>query len=498
MKILQVVKKYNLVLLLIFYFITRVFHLTTIPIFNDESIYIRYGLHERLEEVSQHYSLLIGKEPLMPNLYAISGLLFNNLLFGARLVTVIFGFLTLLGVYKFCKKYFSKKIALTASFLYIICPFILFFDRLALMDSPVSTIAIWSLYFALRLLEIPNIKNALILGGIVGVGFWTKSTSYFYFFLPIIALIFYSVKNKKVDIEKAKFFSISSIVALFIFSLLYFDPLFKNLVEQRKIYSYGFSFIFTFPIEVWRNNILQLFYYFFFLQTPVIFIFGLIGSILLFKKAKPESYFFLFWYFIPMLYMILYGRMPTSRYFLVFSVFFIISSSILISKLLDYKKYIGFIALAMIVGICSFYNFLIYLKPFNFQDFLAGPAKADIHQYFHGFASGYGVNEAISYLKEEARAKPIIVIIRNDSGNPEDAVAAYLYYNNPNIKVLPINEPDLKNYDLLKNNLPKDIPIYFVSRGAYYVGLEKYFISEKKFLKPDDKEFVGIQRLNVN
>lgn len=491
-------KKNIFLFLVLFYFATRIFNLTSIPIFNDESIYIRYGLAERLEEVSQHYSLLIGKEPLMPNLYAISGLLFNNLLFGARLVTVIFGFLTLWGIYKFCKKYFSERIALIASFLYIICPFILFFDRLALLDSPVGTIEIWSLYFTLELIHKADMKKALTLGAIVGSGFWIKSTSYFYFLLPFIALVIYFIKQKKIEADKSKMFLLFGAVVLSIFSLLYFDPLYKTLVEQRKIYTYGIFFPFSFPFRIFLRNIEVTFSYLFFFQTPLIFLVCIGGIVTSFRNKNFNYQILLLWFLLPLLYMILYLRMPTSRYFLIFSVPSVIFAGIFISSSVSYKKLLGIACLSLTIFICVIYDTFIYFNPLGFSNLFLEPAKSDISGYFHGFASGYGVNEAINYLKEEARAKLIIVIIRNDSGNPEDAIAAYLYYNYPNIKVLPINEPDLKNYDLLKNNLPKDIPIYFVSRGAYYVGLEKYFVSEKKFLKPNDSEFVGVQKLKIN
>ncbi|MEK7572904.1 MAG: glycosyltransferase family 39 protein [Patescibacteria group bacterium] len=491
-------KKKTLLFISILYFATRVFNLTVIPIFNDEAIYIRYGLAERLEEVSRHYSLLVGKEPLMPNLYAISGLLFNDLLFGARLITVIFGFLTLWGIYKLCKKYFSQNVAIFASLIYIVNPFTLFFDRLALLDSPVSTIEIWSLYFTLELIHKADVRKALTLGTILGLGFWIKSTSYFYFFLPFVALLVYFIKQRKFEIDKFKMFLISGALTLGIFSLLYFDPLYKVLVEQRKIYTYGFLFPFSLPFNIFWRNIEFAFSFLFFFQTPLIFLAGLSGIVVYLKKKDFNYYIFLLWFILPLLYMILYGKMPTSRYFLILSVPFVILTGIFISKVFEYKKLFGIIVLTSIIAACMVYNSFIYFSPLKFPNLLLGVAKVDATQYFHGFPSGYGVIEAINYLKDLGKDKNITIIVRNDSGNPEDAVVAYLYYNNPNIKVLPVNEPDLKDFDSLKDNLPINGEIYFVSRGAYYVGLEKYFLSEKKFLKPNDNEFVGVQRLNIN
>src|SRR5579862_8197510 len=136
-------KKYALIILVsLLFFLPRLINLTILPIFNDESTYIRYGLYELNQPTHQPYSLLIGKEPLLPYLYAAFGSGFGDLLVGARSVTIVFGLLTLLGLYFFTKSLLDKRTALFASFFYCIAPFTVFFDRLALLDSPVSAIAI--------------------------------------------------------------------------------------------------------------------------------------------------------------------------------------------------------------------------------------------------------------------------------------------------------------------------------------------------------------------
>ena len=147
-------KTYGVILLVLFlYFLLRILNFTLLPIFNDESTYIRYGLHQLKEPNHQPYSLLIGKEPLDPFLYALVGTMMGNLLLGGRLVTLVFGLLTLLGLYLFTKSFFDKRAALFTAFFYVIAPYTVFFDRLALLDSSVSTIAVWSLYLTQLILK---------------------------------------------------------------------------------------------------------------------------------------------------------------------------------------------------------------------------------------------------------------------------------------------------------------------------------------------------------
>src|SRR4051812_36355587 len=122
-------------IIILLFLVTRLVHLSLLPIFNDESTYIRYGLHQLYESSHNPYSLLIGKEPLMPFLYAVTGSVMHNLLVGARLVTVVFSLATSVGLYLVAKRMVGEKAAILVVLLYSIVPYAVFFDRLALMDS---------------------------------------------------------------------------------------------------------------------------------------------------------------------------------------------------------------------------------------------------------------------------------------------------------------------------------------------------------------------------
>ncbi|MGI8419500.1 MAG: ArnT family glycosyltransferase [Candidatus Levyibacteriota bacterium] len=244
-------------LLFVLYFATRLINLTILPIFNDESIYIRYGLHQLYEPSHKPYSLLIGKEPLMPFLYALFGALSGNYLVGARFVTVLAGALTLLGLYLFSKEITNKRIALVVSLFYIFAPYTLFFDRLALMDSAVSTIAIWSLYFTYRLFHYPQWKDAISLGLITGIGFWTKSSAWFYVLLPLLSygvLYLFDDVHEQKKMHKLKLYGTALILALIVFLPLFSNEMYALHLQLLQQYTYPFSSIFTFPVGVWWKN----------------------------------------------------------------------------------------------------------------------------------------------------------------------------------------------------------------------------------------------------
>lgn len=474
------------------YFLLRLINLTALPIFNDESTYIRYGIHQLNEPDHRPYSLLIGKEPLLPYLYASIGTMFGNLLVGARFVTIVFGFFTLVGLYLFTNEVLGKKVALFSSLFYIITPYAVFFDRLALLDSPVSTIAIWTLYLTNRILNKPQWRYAIALGVVMGLGLWTKSSTLFYIFLPAIAYCLYYYLHRDAHGRRLKMFAGAVILSLIIFLPLYTNPFYQELLVLNGQYTYPLYSIFLFPFSVWWTNISEMFSWLFFYLTPPLFLLAFASVVIFFKEKKVQS--ILLWLFLPMLYEILYAKLFTSRHTLLLTIPLFILAGYGLSTLWQKRKIFAYV----ILGICLIwslsYDFVLMTNPQQYPSLFLGSAENDATQYVHGFSSGYGVLEAVNYLEEQAQNNRIIVLIRDDHGNPEDAMVAYLDYKS-NIIILPMDNPQADVPIVFKKIGTTSIPVYFVSRGAYYAGLEKYFASEKRFLKPYDTEFVGVERL---
>jgi hypothetical protein len=485
-------KTYALIVFICLSFILlRTINLTLLPIFNDESTYIRYGLHQLNEPAHQPYSLLIGKEPLLPYLYAVFGSGFDNLLLGARWVTIIFGFLTLFGLYLFTKSLLGKSAALFASIFYCIAPYTVFFDRLALMDSPVSTIAIWSLYVTYLLLKKARWWYAIALGTIMGIGLWIKTSDLFYLFLPLISYSVYAFTKKDKGWNIAKRIATALVIALIIYLPLYSNPFYSVHLQLLKQYTYPLSSVFFFPFSVWWNNFVSLIEWLFFYLTPPLFLFA-IGSLILFIKQK-KSLIVLLWFFLPLIYEILYAKLFTSRHVLLLTIPLFVFAGYGFSILWE-KKWLWAGTLGvLILGWALYYNCILLTSPQKYPSLFVDIAQADASQYVYGYSSGYGVKEAVDYLKQQATTQRIIVLIRNDHGNPEDAIVAYLDYN-PEFIVVPMSDP-LANVPVVFQKVGTSIPVYFVARGNYNAGLEKYFASEKIFAKPNDKEFVGVALL---
>jgi 4-amino-4-deoxy-L-arabinose transferase-like glycosyltransferase len=99
-------------------------------------------------------SLVDGKQPLFTWLMMGTLRFVRDPLVAGRLVSVGAGIATMIGVWLVALELFkNKRIALFTSFLYLLSPFTLMYDRMALYDSLVAAFSIWNLYLGILLVR---------------------------------------------------------------------------------------------------------------------------------------------------------------------------------------------------------------------------------------------------------------------------------------------------------------------------------------------------------
>jgi Zn-dependent protease with chaperone function len=395
-------------------------------------------------------------------------------------------------LFLFTKNLLGKQAALFTSIFYCIAPYTVFFDRLALLDSPVSTIAVWSLYFTHRLLQKSQWKFAVLFGIVMGIGMWVKTSDLFYIFLPLISYIIYFFVKGDTNWAKAKLFMAALVIMVVIYLPLFTNQFYSVHLQLLQQYTYPLYSVLFFPFSVWFGNLLNIVEWLFFYLTPPLFLLAVGSLVLLYKQKKV--WFVQLWFYLPLVYEILYAKLFTSRQALLLTIPLLILAGYGFVQLWQNKRVV-----AAVLGVCiiawSLYDTSVLLtSPQQYPSLFADRARGDANQYVYGFSSGYGVQEAVDYLEQEAVTQRIVVLFRNDHGNPEDAVVAYLDYQ-PNVILVPMNDP-AADAPVVLQKVGTAAPIYFVSRGGYNAGLEKYFVSEKIFKKPNDQEFVGVARFS--
>ena len=139
------------------------------PIFADEAIYVRWAQVMKAEPTLRFLPLSDGKQPLfMWVLMFLLEPLYDPLIAG-RLLSVVFGLVTNLGVFFLTYLLFGrKKPALVAALIYALAPITLFFDSMALVDATLSMFGVWFLLFLLLTIKLQRYDLSMLSGFLLG------------------------------------------------------------------------------------------------------------------------------------------------------------------------------------------------------------------------------------------------------------------------------------------------------------------------------------------
>ena len=167
-------------------FLIRFINLTSLPVFADEAIYIRWSQIMANEPTLRFLPLSDGKQPLYMWVLMFLVRRFSDPLFIGRLVSVICGIGTLLGVFATAYYLFKSKLAgLTATLMWALTPFAVFFDRMALTDSMLTMFGVWTFLGAVVMVKTKRLDAAIGTGFALGFASLTKSPA----LLPVTKVV---------------------------------------------------------------------------------------------------------------------------------------------------------------------------------------------------------------------------------------------------------------------------------------------------------------------
>lgn len=478
-------------LLLILYFIIHFSNLTLLPAYNDESIYLDWGWTETHMPGHLYDSLMDSKQPLMMWLFGFVANFFADPLFAGRLVSVIFGSVTLLGIFKIAKRLYGNNTAIIAGLLYCMIPLFVFYNRQALMESAIACIGIWSFSVLLDLLEKPGINNALKLGILAGTGFFIKTSSLVFLMAAMTIILWQIVSKKNIELIKPLFISLATFFCIDI--LLFINPVFWQTFPSNSRYTLTLPEYFSLPLITWVDHVLSSLDIAFFFLTPLILLFGIAGIVLMIKHKIKQRYVFCAYFLLTLLIEIITVRSQNQRYMAPFLPFLVITAGYVFSKLWQgdiFKKSIVIASFALPL----FSTLFLISNPDGYIMQLSQLSRYSNKDYVRGQMSGYGIPQVMRYIQDHAQPnQPAMVFIALNAGNPENAVDVYAQ-KDPRLYVLHIDRrffPDIGQYQCVSS----DYPVFFVTRYDQLVGMDQYFTLEKSFLNPDNEYYLGVYTL---
>jgi 4-amino-4-deoxy-L-arabinose transferase-like glycosyltransferase len=479
-----------LLLLFVLYFSIRLIHLTVLPIFNDEAIYLDWGWRETHTPGLLYYSLYDSKPPLLMWLFGISESFFVDPLFAGRFISVLMGALTLLGIYRISRAYFNKQTAILASLVYIIVPLFVFFDRQALMESAIGAVGVWTCYNLLLMWETKKEKYAYSIGVLLGLGFFIKFSAAIYLFTFCFIMFALLFKNKQ-KVAIIKKFCITIGMFCLVIGLLLINPEFWSTLQRNAQYSLTLQELALFPVSIWTKNIEINSVIIFFYITPFFSFALLVGIVVLSKKGTQQQRLLLVWLVFCIIVQIFLVRISSQRYVVAYLPLCVIPAAYALHLLYVKHKVLGQIILFCTVAIPACLTIFLISKPQQFILYLSKLNPYAEVGYIVGQTSGYGIAEVKNYIDNVSKNQKILVGIANNTGNPENALNVY-YEKSDHVTIGILDGRDFGPALQSTHCLRFPVPFYYVTRNTELNGLEKFLVRTKVVHTPASNYTLGI------
>src|SRR3989344_4218394 len=221
MTVIKIINKYRTEIIvclfgILSYFFLRLYSLMSLPIFTDEAIYTRWSQIARYDPNWRFISLTDGKQPLFVWFDMVVMKFIQDPLMAGRIVSVLAGFFAMIGLFFLGKEIFKNRwVGILSAGLYLIYPFALVYDRMALYESLIGALMVWGLYFEILLVRQVRLDIALILGMIIGAGILTKTSGFFSIYLMPFLLLIFDWKSKKKSERFLKFIGLALVSLVF-------------------------------------------------------------------------------------------------------------------------------------------------------------------------------------------------------------------------------------------------------------------------------------------
>lgn len=421
-------------LLLVLYFVLQLFHLTALPVFADESIYIRWA-QLIIDDFNRYlfYPMNDGKTPLLMWLAVPFLRIFSDQLYAARLVSVLAGAVSVSFIFLVLTKLKEKSAAYLAMFLAIINPFIFFHNRLAITDSLLFTNLIVAYYFTILIIKNKSLWSILGLAIFFFLAIMSKTPALLFMPVFYLAIFFEEKLSFKVLVEKGLKISTGLLLAGLAFASFKVVPLFSQLFAVGGNFLQSKEVILSnaiWPVIIYNSS--------FFMEQLMTYLGPMILVLALpaFAKTRRKQMVLFLSGVLFILPLVLLGKIIYPRYILPSAFFFLSSAAITLHNLRE-KKMIEYLTLLLIIV-----PYAMFIKNAYFNVDQLQLSRVDREQFLQEWSSGHGIKEVTEMIQELAKTQKVAVATEGHFGTLPDGILLNLHNQDvENIYVEGIGQP---------------------------------------------------------
>lgn len=434
----------------------RLINLNILPVFADESIYIRWSQVMKAESTLRFLPLSDGKQPLFMWLVIPFFKFINDPLVAGRAVSVLAGLGTMIGISSATFLIFrNHKTALTSGLIWAVLPYSVFFDRLALADGLLVMFVVWTFVFSFLSFQLLRWDFSMLAGFSLGFAWLTKSPAVFSFALiPTLFLLvdsFQSNFKKKILVYSGLIIT-TYFIAFAMYNILRLGPEFHMIAIRNKDYIHPLSQVLSHPLDPLTSHLRDAFDFLIRLATPVGLGLILLGLYEGGRKHLWPRLVLASWWLGPILAQAFIAKTFTARYIFFTIPFAVILMSHGIWHFGDRtNKHFLSLAVMILFTISSLgFDYFLLFSPQN-----APLPRIERSGYLEEWTAGQGIKEVSEIIVRQSAGGPVVVGSEGYFGTPFSALE--MYFNPyPQIRVVGIGTgiqyPDAKLVSATKDN----------------------------------------------
>lgn len=430
-----------LVVLSALYVASRLYMLLALPIFFDEAHYTLSALLIGRDPVHTNPFIEVtywGVPPLFTWVAAPLTRLIGDPLLAGRLASAGIGAFGLVGIWKCGRAAGGRPVALIAVAFYVLCPFVLLYDRMAMVDGLLAVIGSFALLAAMRLARAPSVRAALVLGLCCAAAIFTKIFGPLDLALAGAAIIAAPVATRR---QVARLAALAVLIGLGAFLVLLVAPGGQSLILVAAQQQGGSTALIT-RSAVQLAAIGQSYWLY---LTPPVLALALAGAF--YARREPQTRVLLVWAVLAWLPFIVIHL--SARYLLSGAIPLIVLAAYGTVELVKtagkhhgpsgatVRRALASALVVLAIGACAWEDVPLIVSPAH-----AALVAGDRAQYIGEWPAGYALRSALADLRRLTHGQAVTLI--SPVQNPPADDLAVLVGRDPHIHVLYRDLADLQ------------------------------------------------------